>query len=203
MFVLFEHHSWVLVVVLLGLPGFAVAMGSLPRQSRRSMVMFTAGMAALVGILLLDVWVGESSEVRQIERRVASAGVDVWAPPMDPGCDVRVETGARVEYQRSGCPDPTFVTVALRRDPGAVLSPNPQVDVSSRPHPGGLGPTPAISAVASMRRGDTVIDVSSTSVRGDAPGLVLAVAQGMRRQDADWLATQDTPLHGWVHDLLR
>jgi hypothetical protein len=199
MFALFRHHSWVFVVVVLSLPGFAVAMGSLPRQLLRSLVVFAAGTAALVGVLLLDVWVGESSDVRQVERRVASAGVDVWAPPMGPGCDIRVDRGAQVEYQRTDCDDdPVFVTVVLRSDPGAALGPNPQVDVSSRPQPGGRDRRPPVPAVASMRRGNTVIEVQSPSAR-----LALAVAQGMRQQDAAWLATRETPLHGWVHDLQR
>ncbi|MEO8556673.1 MAG: hypothetical protein ABI474_08380 [Actinomycetota bacterium] len=164
--------------------------------------MFAAGTAALVGVLLLDVWVGESSEVRQVERRIASAGVDVWAPPMDPGCDIRVEMApARVRYQRTGCVNrPVLVEVVLRRDPAALLGPDPQVEVSTGPQPDRPGPMAAVSTVASMRREDTVIEVSSTSVGGDAPGLVLAVAQRMRREDAAWLATRDTPIHGWVHD---
>lgn len=193
-FALFEHHSWVFMVVVLSLPGFAVTMGSLPRQSRRSLVLFAAGTAALVGVLLLDVWVGESSEVRRVERRVASARVDVWAPPMNPGCDIRVERGARVGY-RGPAATTRLGQCGTATRPRAALSHNPQVDVSSKPQPGRRGPPPAVSAVASMRRGDTVIEVRSTSVGFQATrtGLPAKWAEHGRHP----VAGESHPLPSW------
>ncbi len=202
----FGHHSWVFVVLLLALPWFSVTIGRLLRHplTSRHVVLAVAGTVALLAVLLLDVWVAESATVRHREQHVAASGVDVWATPMGPGCEIRIERlGETVEYVRTGCSDPVHVSVTLRRAPEAALGPEPQVAVSSRPRRNGWSPPPASSAVASMRRGDTVIEVASTTVRGDPATRVLAVARGMQRQDAGWLATRETPLHGWVHDVLH